>query len=307
MTRWSPLLAATLDLALGEPRRGHPVRLMGRFLEGARSQDIASGRARSAGAGARAVVGGAILVAGCAHVASRLARSRPFPQSTLGEALLLAPTFSIRELMAAGRRVRRALERGRLDRARALVGRDLVGRPTTTLSARGVVSATIESLAENFSDGIAAPLLWATVAGLPGAYTYRFLNTADSLLGYWTEELESYGRFAARTDDLANLLPARLSAGFISAAARFGSGSPTGALHAAFREAGSTASPNAGWPIAAMGGALGVRLEKEGHHVVNLGGRPPLPSDIARAERIVLGGAALAVLTAVAASKWRAS
>ncbi len=297
--------AFILDLVVGEPRRAHPVQAMGRYLDAAVGLRHRRGRVtdRDAVWGAGAVLFGALLAAGGASALTRGFRRLAPAASWLTDALLFKPTFSARELVAAGRRVGDALARGDLDGARRRAGRDLVGRETPDLSKEEVVSAVVESLAENLSDSVVAPLFWATAGGIPAAYAYRFLNTADAMIGYRTPEFEAYGRFAARADDLANLLPARLAAGFIAVSAPLAGGSTAGALKVAIRDARRTESPNAGWPMAAMAGALGVRLQKRGHHRLN--GAAPWPGldAVARAETIVIGATLLALGTAVVASR----
>ena len=284
---WVSTVALALDRFIGEVPVLHPVRGMGRLLQVRRERDRRLRRHHSSAAGAAAVLQGAALSAGAgATVAAGLDRIRP-PWSVVAGGLALSQAISLRELLAAGARVRAALEQGRLEEARSLVGRDLVGRPTAELSRTGVASATIESLAENFSDGVVAPLFWFEVGGLPGSYAYRFVETADSMLGHRTPELRDYGRPAARLDDAANLIPARLAAALLVGAARGTSGSSRRALRIWLRDGARTASPNGGRPMAAMAGALGVRLEKDGHHILNPEGRPPDPSDVARACALV--------------------
>ena len=121
--------------------------------------------------------------------------------------------------------------------------------------------AAIESLAENFSDGVVAPAVWCAVLGLPGAAAYKAINTADSMIGHDNARFRHFGRFAARLDDVVNLPASRLSALWIVLASiATGDASPLGALHAVGRDASRHRSPNAGWPEAAMAGALGLRL-----------------------------------------------
>ena len=128
------------------------------------------------------------------------------------EAVALKSTLALRGLAAAGRDVAGALQRGDLAAARTSVGRHLVSRPTATLRVEQVAAGAIESVAENLTDSFVAPLLFYLVFGLPGAFAYRALNTADSMLGYREGALEYFGKLAARLDDVANLVPARLSA-----------------------------------------------------------------------------------------------
>ncbi len=137
----------------------------------------------------------------------------------------------------------------------------IVGRDVSALDEAGVARAAIESLAENFSDGVVAPALFLAVFGLPGALVYKAVNTADSMIGHKSTRYLAFGQAAARLDDALNLLPARLAAGLIALAAPFLQGaSAAGARRVVRRDATSHASPNAGWPESAMAGALGLAL-----------------------------------------------
>jgi adenosylcobinamide-phosphate synthase len=136
----------------------------------------------------------------------------------------------------------------------------IVGRETQGLDEAAICRAAIESLAENFSDGVVAPLFWMAVAGLPGALAYKAINTADSMIGHKTERYLAFGWASARCDDLVNLPASRLSALWLALAAIPLGLSPLGALRTIRRDAGHHRSPNAGWPEAAMAGALGIRL-----------------------------------------------
>jgi len=147
-----------------------------------------------------------------------------------------------------------------LDRGRRAVSM-IVGRDTTDLNESGVCRAAVESLAESFSDGIVAPMFWLAIAGLPGGIAYKAINTADSMIGHKTERYIDFGWAAARADDVLNWLPARLSVVWLVLAAVVVPGtSPWRAWSVAQRHARRHESPNAGWPEAAMAGALGVRL-----------------------------------------------
>jgi len=171
----------------------------------------------------------------------------------------------------------------------------IVGRDPDRLDEAGVARAAIESLAENFSDGVVAPLFWLVVGGLPGILIYKALNTADSMIGHLSDRHRAFGWAAARLDDLVNLPASRLSALWIvAAAACVPSASASAALQAVTRDASKHRSPNAGWPEAAMAGALGLRLAGprvyHGHLVTDawMGeGRADLnASDIRRALRL---------------------
>ena len=138
----------------------------------------------------------------------------------------------------------------------------IVGRDPEHLDEAGVCRAAIESLAENSSDGVVAPAFWFAIGGLPGLMAYKMLNTADSMIGHMSERHRDFGRFAAKLDDAANWIPARLTGLLICAAAALFSGASQGraALNVMLRDARLHRSPNAGWPEAAMAGALGLSL-----------------------------------------------
>lgn len=199
---------------------------------------------------------GVVTVAATAGLAALVgvAASRlPGPAPVLAATLGLAQR-SLHDHVAA---VARALEADDLPAARTAVGM-IVGRDTAALDASGVAAAAIESLAESFNDGIVAPAFWLALAGLPGLYAYKAVNTADSLIGHREPRWKDFGWAAARTDDVMNLAPARLAGLLIAAAG--GPGRAGAGLSVMVRDARHHASPNAGWPEAAMAGALGVRL-----------------------------------------------
>lgn len=200
-------------------------------------------------------------------------------------AFFLKSTFSIRMLIVSALGIRNDLERGNIENVR----RDLktfVGRDTSKLNASQSASAVIESLAESFVDGILAPLFYFLLLGLPGALVYRMINTLDSMVGYKKEPFKELGYASARLDDIANWVPARLSLLFIFMASII-FGKPLEAVRTCIRDHGKTASPNSGWSMAAVAGALGVRLEKVGYHVIGEKYGDPQPFQISRAAGIV--------------------
>ena len=286
--------AVAIDLALGEPPTAlHPVVWIGRAITVLEQRAPRRGRARQLVYGA----GMSALVVGGSAAAARLFTATAARSSfgLLGEAWLLKSTFAVRALLAAGESVRRPLQADDLPAARFAL-RSLVSRETAGLTPELVAAAAIESLAENLTDSALAPWLAYAVGGLPAVVAYRALNTLDSRVGY-RGHYEYLGKVAARADDLANLLPARVGALLIAAAAPLGRGSVNGALLGAVRDHQRTASPNAGWTMAAMAGALGVRLEKPGQYRLGRGGQPR-PDDIRRAQRVVAGALAGGALLA---------
>jgi adenosylcobinamide-phosphate synthase len=288
------LLATGVDLAAGEPPAAwHPVVWLGRALTWAERR--VPGRSVADGAAALTVVtGGAWATARLVAVA---ARQLGWPGILL-EALALKPAFAVRRLVEAAGAVEAALRRGDLGTARARAGRDLVSRPTATLAADEVASAAIESAAENLVDSIAAPVLAYVTGGLPGAWAYRAVNTADAMWGYRDLRYERFGKAAARLDDLVNLVPARLGALALAGGAALAGEDAMGAARVAWAQHGRTASPNAGWPMAAMAGALGVALAKRGAYRLGDAPLPSSPDAIRRARRVLGAAAALSILVA---------
>lgn len=285
-------VAASLDLLLGElPDRAHPVAWLGRAASWL-DQRLASSHKGQGLTGGVALV--AVLAAPAMLVAggfSRVTRSLPGITGIIVEALLLKPAFAARALFEHASRVEAALENGDLPAARQAVGLS-VSRDTSDLPPGAVASAAIESLSENASDSIVAPWCWYLAGGLPTAWAYRVVNTLDAMVGY--RERGLFGAPAARLDDVLNYLPARLTGALLALAAD----RPRATLDGALRDHYATPSPNAGWPMAAAAHALGVRLEKRGHHVLNPDGRTPGAIDIARATSLVQQGIAAGALAA---------
>lgn len=297
-------VAVGTDISMGELGGSwHPVAIVGRLLE----QSYRPWRGRAPliefAGGAGALMAVTALAAGLAWAVERGAGRAATRAPVVGFAL--KPTFSIRRLLYEGRGVADSLEADRLNEARERL-RALVSRPTASLTPELAAAAAIESLAENLADSVAAPLLFYLLFGLPGAAAYRVVNTADAMFGY-RGETEWLGKPAARLDDLLNWLPSRLSALALTGAA-FISGGKAPALRAWRiwrRDAGRTASPNAGRPMAAMAGALGRRLEKSGHYVLGEGLPEPGAEDIRAAVRIAGLAAGLLVAAALVAGAKR--
>jgi adenosylcobinamide-phosphate synthase len=185
---------------------------------------------------------------------------RSIPYGWIGEAAILIVMLAQRSLFEHVRSVMRALNFGRLDRARSAVGR-IVGRDVAVLDNHAVARAAIESLAENFSDAVVAPVFWYLLLGLPGVLAFKAISTMDSMIGHMTPRHQAFGRVAARLDTAANFIPARLSAAILSmAAACVPRGHPWAALTTAVRDGRKHRSVNAGYPEAAAAGALDLAL-----------------------------------------------
>ncbi|WP_422923392.1 adenosylcobinamide-phosphate synthase CbiB [Singulisphaera sp. PoT] len=291
------LLAVALDLAFGDPpNRLHPVAWIGSALVAARRRLIRPGRVIPLLLGASLMVVGVAFALALGIAISLGLAKLPTPAGLIVEAIMLKSLFSIRGLARAARAVAEALDRCDLPEARRLASWHLVSRPTEGLDGPFVAAAAIESVAENASDSIVAPLLYYGVFGLPGALAYRFINTADSLFGYRDPEREWLGKVPARLDDLANLIPARLSALMMVLAAPVAGGSSVLAFRIWRRDASKTASPNAGRPMSAAAGALGVELEKVGAYHLGAGLRLPGPDDIGRSIRLLWATTGLALI-----------
>jgi adenosylcobinamide-phosphate synthase len=303
------LLAAILDAVVGDPpwlwrRVPHPVVWIGRLIAVTERALNRGGALRRRGAGVLALLFWlAIGVGGTAMLLASLPPWAGAGLTLIGGAILLAQ----RSLADHARAVAEGLDLS-LDAGRAAVSR-IVGRDAESLDEAGVARAAVESVAENFSDGFTAPLFWFALFGLPGIVGYKIINTADSMVGHLSPRYSAFGWASARLDDLVNLIPARLSGALIVlVAALFPGLNGRQAVRAVIADATRHRSPNAGWPEAAMAGALGLALagpRRYGAEIVEdawmntAGRREATAADIRRAVRVMHGAAALAVALAV--------
>lgn len=291
-------LGYVADRVFADPRRGHPVAGFGRAaaaLERTTYRD-----SRAAGACHTALLVGGVV--GGAVVASRAARRLGWVGET---ALVAAATWTAlggTSLARVGNEMADRLGADDLTGARELVP-SLCGRDPNSLDEAGIARATVESIAENTSDATVGPLVWAAIAGAPGALGYRAVNTLDAMIGYRSPRYLRFGWAAARLDDVVNLAPARLTGLLAVASAPAVGGSPAASARAWRRDASAHPSPNAGVAEASMAGALGVRLGGRTEYAHGVEERPTLgdgPSprveDIARVARlseVVQAGAAV--------------
>ncbi|MDE3239789.1 MAG: cobalamin biosynthesis protein CobD [Paracoccaceae bacterium] len=284
-------VALVVDWALGWPdclyrRVGHPVVWLGALIAWLdntwNSAGIQPMRDRLSG-----LVAALIVITLTAFVAAGI--TTLLPGNWFGVVLsgvLAWPLVAARSLDEHVGRVADPLAKADLPRARRAVSM-IVGRDTEQLDAAGVARAAIESLAENASDGIVAPLFWGAIFGLPGIAGYKAVNTLDSMIGHRTPRHEAFGWAAARIDDVANLIPARLCALLFALV----SPRPGASLKSMLQDAGRHRSPNAGWPEAAMAGGLGIRLSGPRFYGdtlsdepwLNAKGRDPDPIGISKA------------------------
>lgn len=294
-------LGAAADLLLADPRRLHPVAGFG---------TVAAALERGVWRNSRTVggvhaVGLVAAASGLGVLVDRGTRRRPVTR-TLATAVATWAVLGGTSLGRAAGRMRTALDGGDVAAARAALPA-LAGRDPSALGADGLARATVESVAENTSDAAVAPLFWGAVAGLPGLLGYRAVNTLDAMIGHRSPRYERFGWAAARLDDVANWVPARLTAALTVACAEPTGGSAGGALRTWWRDGADHPSPNSGRCEAAMAGALGVRLggrnvygaRVEDRPALGADGRAPAPADIGSAVRLSravwLGAAVLAV------------
>ena len=261
------LIAVVAEAMVGYPNAlyrliGHPVSWLGRLITWCdvswNSPVKSPGLRRAWGVATLLLLLAVSIVAGVGIVAI-LDRVLPGVVSVFACGLLASSLLAQRSLDKHVVDVARGLEKEGLPGGRAAVAH-IVGRETKNLDEAAICRAAIESLAENFSDGVVAPLFWMAVAGLPCALAYKAVNTADSMIGHRSERHEAFGWASARFDDLVNLPASRLSALWLVLAALLMGRSAGEAIATIRRDAGHHRSPNAGWPEAAMAGALGIRL-----------------------------------------------
>ena len=292
------LLALALDILLPEPPSAvHPVVWMGRLISVLERFAAKTGNTAAFLLGALIAIALPALFAAAAWLAVVALFALGDIPFLIGAAVLLKTTFAVRGLASAARETQRSIEDSDIHLARHSL-RGLVSRDATDLSEPLVAAAAIESVAENTTDSFIAPWLAFALLGLPGAFAYRAVNTLDSMVGY-RGKYEYLGKASARLDDLLNLIPARLSAALLLLAGALSGCQAKQGWRTALREHRLTASPNAGWTIAAMAGLLGVSLEKPGHYRLGSGLREPAAADIGRSVQVAYIVAGLGILVAV--------
>lgn len=262
------LIALVVEALAGYPAAllrsiGHPVMWLGAIIDWLdhrlNRETLPDGQRRLHGAAALAALL-AVTILPAAVVQHVLVDTLPALPAAAVVGALAGSLLAQRSLWTHVAAVADALDReGPAGGRRAIA--HIVGRNPEYLDEAGLVRAAIESLAENFSDGVVAPAFWCAVAGLPGIAGYKAINTADSMIGHRTKRHEAFGWAAARLDDVVNLPASRLAALWLTAAAALLPGAdPAAAWRTIWRDAGRHRSPNAGWPEAAMAGALGLHL-----------------------------------------------
>ncbi len=288
------------DQAFGDPRRGHPVAAFGRAAQLLEAECYSDDKARGV-AFTSALVGGAT---GLGWLAERACRGRAWPTVLVTAAATWA-VLGGRSLVRESRLIAAHLDDGDLAAARSRMP-NLVSRDPESLDADGVARATLESVAENTSDAVVAPLIWGAIAGVPGLLGYRAVNTLDAMVGYRNDRYLRFGWASARLDDVANWLPARLAGVLTVASALLVGGDAAAAVRAVREQSGQHPSPNGGVVEAAFAGALGVRLggvNSYGGVVEDRGelgfGEPPKPADLRRGNRLAVAVSAASAVVAV--------
>jgi adenosylcobinamide-phosphate synthase len=292
------------DALAGDPAHGHPVAVFGQLMTAVEQRVYAD----RIGHGIGYAAAGVVLGAGPLLAAARLTRASPAGRAAVTAATVWAVIAS-RSLGAAAREIGAALEAGDLARARAALP-SLCGRDPQHLDGAGITRAVVESVAENTSDAIVAPLVWGALAGPAGLSAYRAVNTMDAMAGHHSPRYERFGKASARLDDVANWVPARVTALLAAACSPAVGGRPEPTWQTAREYGPSHPSPNAGWCEAAFAGALGIRLggvlsySGRTEHRPEMGtGGLPQAGDIGRAIRLsrTVTASATALAAAVAA------
>lgn len=295
-------IALFFDLVLGDPPNAfHPTAWMGSLISfltnhAPKNQNPVIQFVY----GSMIVLFGGLIVGGLGWGFTRLIQKSALPLYLLLAGLLLKSTFTLRGLVDVSNQIMKAFQAKDLQEARRLVGWNLVSRDTTSLTTSQVSAAAIESIAENTSDSIVAPIFYFLIFGLPGALVYRFINTADAMLGYRDEKREWLGKVPARIDDLLNLIPARLTALLFFLAAPLSGGDQKSAVSVWYTDRYKTASPNAGHPMSAAAGGLGIKLEKDNLYILGEDGRQPQPGDITKMVRLMQWAVGIGVLLSAA-------
>ncbi|MDR3349061.1 MAG: adenosylcobinamide-phosphate synthase CbiB [Acidaminococcales bacterium] len=255
--------ALLFDLLLGDPRGGwHPVVLIGKLITFMEQRLLKKecGRLRKKAAGLLLLVSVAGLVYLTCYLLTKIIFLAGERAGAVGSALILSFAISPRALRQAAQEIYNLLLAGDIAKARQKTGL-IVGRDTGKLDAAEITRATVETVAENITDGVISPLFFAAIGGAPLAFAYRAVNTLDSMVGYKNDRYLDFGWASARFDDICNYIPARISACLIVAAAAALPGcDPKGAFCVLCRDAGKHPSPNSGLAEAAVAGALGIRL-----------------------------------------------
>jgi len=263
--------ALLIDLILGEfPNKFHPVVWMGSYIKFLWKKRITRSVTLLFVWGVLIIISGIGIFGVLPYWILKLI---PGIFSFIISILMFTAVFSIKSLIKAGLEVKKALSEGNIEKARELTAWNLVSRDMSQMHEDDVVSAVIESLAENITDSFSSPLFYFTLGGIPAAWAYRFVNTSDSLIAYRKSDYEWGGKFTAWSDSLLNWIPSRITGVIICISALILRKNWKNSFKVMVSQHGNTSSPNAGWTMAAMAGALNIRLEKKGEYILNGGNK----------------------------------
>ncbi len=308
------IVALAVDTLIGEPSiKVHPTVRMGNFIKKCTPTEQprikprkTSRRTEEMARGIAIESSGILLSLMFGKALKHLTELFPYRSQPILEGYFLKHSLAVDALLSAALEIESALKSGDLVEARRLLAWHLVSRDTTKLTESEVIGATIESIAENLSDSFIAPLFMYRIGGLPAAFSYRFINTADAMLGYRTPQFEHLGKAAAITDDVANLIPSRITALCIALASGILGFNFRSVLTNCRKEASRTSSPNAGWPMGAIALALNCRLTKRNNYVLNDAGEEPTIESLVQARKIIILASGIAVTLIYAGSfSWR--
>jgi adenosylcobinamide-phosphate synthase len=305
------LLAAGIDVVFGEPPAAvHPVVWIGKLINVLKNAAPQTHRKAYGVAMALCCV---LFAASLAYIVLYIAALPGIPKvlSLLIEAYFLKATFAINCLLGPAKEIHGHLEENRLDKVRELLP-IYVSRNTSKLTKTQMSSAVIESVSENYVDGVLSPIFYYALFGefgLVAAYAFKAISTLDSMVGYKTEPYRELGYFSAKSDDVLNWIPARISVVFILAAAftvallhkKQEKTNPLNSIKSAFEDGMKTPSPNSGYPMAATAGALGVKLDKPDNYILGASYPPTEVKDIKRVSQLIAiaSGFSLAAFAAV--------
>ncbi len=294
-------MAVIIDWVAGDPPNAfHPVAWMGSFINILKVGGLERGRKYQLVYGFLAAISGGCFIFILSLWFLNYLRSISLALYIVVGFLLFKSSFTFSGLRKAAMQVAESLRMGNIQEARQLVSRHLASREVDELDAPAIASATVESVAENFTDVLVAPMFYFLLGGVPGALTFRFINTADAMIGYHDPVHEYLGKGAARLDDLLVYIPARVAGLLLVGAAWLRRENSGGAWRTMWRKHSLTASPNAGWTMSAVAGALGIVLEKKGHYRLGEGDELPCAEHISRALELVKAAYVLTIIIVVA-------
>ena len=270
--------ALFIDFIFGDPVFAfHPVRLIGKLI--IKTENILrTARLPEKFAGMIGTFSTLVITCGIFLILQRTLSPYPVARKILSIVTIYF-TIALKDLTIHGIRVKKALSSGNLKDARRRVS-FLISRDTGHLDEKAIVKCTIESISENSCDSVIAPLFWGLLFGVPGALAYRVINTLDAMWGYKTEKYINFGRTAALLDDVVNFIPARITGILICLAAPISGGKNIRAFKIMIRDHAKLKSPNAGYPEAAMAGALGIKLAGAGIYFGEVVHKPEIGNDV---------------------------